>query len=338
MKVQDSNVFRRFWYVAMPVSQLDAGPQPFKLFDEELVLWKTPDGQVSALADRCCHRSAKLSLGEVVGDRIACPYHGWQFNTSGQCTRIPQMPDHTPGAACRVRNFQAQVRYGFVWVNLENPLADVPDLPEAVSDEYRVIQEFHEVWDMSLFRLVDNWFDLAHVAFVHRGTQGDINRPVPPEEKLEELPLGVRSSNLVRIANRSEGQAYTGINEQETVRDREVTWYAPNCRKLRIYYPNGLHHIIFTTATPLAEGKILFTQMCIRNDTEADVPAEAAIAFDRRVTMEDKVILESTVADVPVMSHETPEQGMRADRAQLMARRKLREIVEQHDERFRRAA
>ena len=66
MKVQDSNVFRRFWYVAMPVSQLDAGPQPFKLFDEELVLWKTPDGQVSALADRCCHRSARLSLGEVV--------------------------------------------------------------------------------------------------------------------------------------------------------------------------------------------------------------------------------------------------------------------------------
>jgi len=41
---------------------------------------------------------------------------------------------------------------------------------------------------------------------------------------------------------------------------------------------------------------------------------------------------------VPVMPDETPEQGMRADRAQLMARRKLREIVEQHDERFRRAA
>jgi phenylpropionate dioxygenase-like ring-hydroxylating dioxygenase large terminal subunit len=338
MKIQDSPVFRRFWYVAMPASQLNHGPQPFRLFDTELVLWKTPEGRVAALQDRCCHRSARLSLGELVEDRIACPYHGWEFDASGQCQRIPQMPEHKPHAGCRVPNYRVQERYGFVWVALEEPLTDIPELPEADSARYRVIQEFHEVWDMSLFRLVDNWFDLSHVAFVHRGTQGDIQRPVPPEENLEMLEFGLKSSNLVRIANRSEGQAYTGIAEDETVRDREVTWYAPNCRKLRIYYPNGLHHIIFTTATPLADGKILFTQMCIRNDTEQDVPAEKAIAFDRRVTLEDKIVLESTLAEVPVMGDEKPEQGMRADRAQMMARRKLREIVETHDERYRRAA
>ena len=338
MKIQDSPVFRRFWYVAMPVARLDQGPQPFQLFDEELVLWKTPEGRVAALADRCCHRSAKLSLGELVGDRIACPYHGWEFDASGQCRRIPQMPEHTPHAGCRVPSYQVQERYGYVWVCLDEPLTDIPALPEAAGGAYRLIPEFHEVWDMSLFRLVDNWFDLAHVAFVHRGTQGDINRPVPPEESLEMLEFGLKSSNLVRIANRSEGQAYTGIDQDETVRDREVTWFAPNCRKLRIHYPNGLHHVIFTTATPLAAGQILFTQFCLRNDTEAQVPAEAAIAFDRRVTLEDKVILESTRPDLPVMGDEKPEQGMRADRAQMMARRKLRELVETHDGRYRRAA
>ena len=338
MKIQDSPVFRRFWYVAMPVARLDQGPQPFQLFDEEMVLWKTPEGRVAALADRCCHRSAKLSLGELVGDRIACPYHGWEFDASGQCRRIPQMPEHTPHAGCRVPSYQVQERYSYVWVCLDEPLTDIPALPEAAGGAYRLIPEFHEVWDMSLFRLVDNWFDLAHVAFVHRGTQGDINRPVPPEENLEMLEFGLKSSNLVRIANRSEGQAYTGIDQDETVRDREVTWFAPNCRKLRIHYPNGLHHVIFTTATPLAAGQILFTQFCLRNDTEAQVPAEAAIAFDRRVTLEDKVILESTRPDLPVMGDEKPEQGMRADRAQMMARRKLRELVETHDGRYRRAA
>jgi phenylpropionate dioxygenase-like ring-hydroxylating dioxygenase large terminal subunit len=338
MKVQDSPVFRRFWYAVMPMSALDEGPRPFRLFDQDLVVWKAGDGTLSALADRCCHRTARLSLGEVVGDRIACPYHGWQFDTGGRCRSIPQMPEFQPSDSCRVQRFHVAARYGHVWVALETPLTDIPDIGEAEDQRYRVIQEFHEVWDMSLFRLVDNWFDLAHVAFVHRGTQGDISRPVPPEEKLEELPFGLRSSNQVRVANRAEGQAYTGIAADETVRDREVTWYAPNSRKLRIHFPNGLHHIIFSTATPVGDGRILFTQMCIRNDSEQDVPAATAIAHDRRVTLEDKLVLESTDPEVPVMAHEIPEQGMRPDRAQMTARRKLRELVTSYDDRYRRAA
>jgi phenylpropionate dioxygenase-like ring-hydroxylating dioxygenase large terminal subunit len=338
MKVQDSAVFRKFWYVAMPVAQLDQGPQPFTLFDEELVLWKTPGGSVSALADRCCHRSARLSLGEVVGERLACPYHGWEFEASGQCSHIPQMPGFTPPASSCVRRYHADVRYGLVWVALEEPLTAIPELTEAATPGYRLIQEFHEVWDMSLFRLVDNWFDLAHVPFVHRGTQGEITRPVPPDDILEDHEFGVTSRSVYLIANRKEGQSYTGIAESETTRDRVATWYAPNSRKLRIHYPNGLHHVIFTSATPLAAGKIMFTQLCIRNDTEQDVPAATAIAFDRRVTLEDKLILESTRPDVPIMANETPEQGMKPDRAQIAARRKLREIVSAYDGRYQRAA
>src|SRR6202007_20223 len=228
--------------------------------------------------------------GEVVGERIACPYHGWEFSSVGQCEKIPQMPGFTPPAASCVKGYRAEVRDDMGWVALEEPLTGIPDMPEVADGGYRLIQEFHEVWNMSLFRLVDNWFDLAHVAFVHRGTQGDINRPIPPDEGLEEMEFGLISRNKYTIANRDEGQAYTGIETGETTRDRVATWYAPNCRRLSIGYPNGLHPIIFTTATPIDEGKILFTQMCIRNDTEADIPAEACIAFDRKVTAEDKDI------------------------------------------------
>ncbi len=70
MLVGDSPAFRRFWYVAMPAAKLDQGPQPFSLFGEEMVIWKAADGTVSALRDECCHRAAKLSLGEVIGDSI----------------------------------------------------------------------------------------------------------------------------------------------------------------------------------------------------------------------------------------------------------------------------
>jgi phenylpropionate dioxygenase-like ring-hydroxylating dioxygenase large terminal subunit len=334
MKIQDSEVFKRFWYVTVPVDKVKEGPQAFRLFDEDIVIWQNAAGEISAMADHCCHRSARLSLGEVVGDRLACPYHGWEFSVSGQCELIPQMPDFTPPASSCVRKFRSEARYGYVWVALVDPLAGIPDLPEASAPGFRLIQEFHEVWDMSVFRLVDNWFDLAHVAFVHRGTQGDINKPIPPEDSLEETEFGLISRNLVPIANRSEGQQYTGINTDTTTRDRTATWFAPNSRRLAIGYPNGLKHIIFTSATPLAEGKIMFTQMCMRNDTEEDIPAATAVAFDRKVTAEDKLILESTLPDIPVLPGEPLEQAMRPDRAQMAARRKLREIVMKYDPRY----
>ena len=330
MKIGDNPVFRRFWYPAMPVGRLNAGPQPFSLFGEDMVIWRAEDGTVSALVDECCHRSVKLSLGECQGSSLVCPYHGWRFDTAGQCTLIPQRPEVAPPASARVHAYHCASRYGFVWVAVEDPLAPIPHLPEADDPAFRLIQEFHEEWDMSTFRLVDNWFDLAHVAFVHRGTQGDVNQPIPPPEDIEEFEFGLVSRAVVPIANRAEGKKYTGIDSDVTVRTRVATWWAPNCRKLHITYPNGLQHVIFTAATPLGDKKLIFTQMCLRNDTEADIPAEAAIAFDRRVTIEDKVILENTRADVPIMPWERAEQGMPGDRAGNMARRKLRRIIEDH--------
>lgn len=328
MLVGDNPVFRRFWYVAMPAAKLDHGPQPFSLFGEEMVIWRAADGTVSALRDECCHRSAKLSLGEVKAGAIQCPYHGWEFNAAGQCTLIPQRPDVAPPPSARVKAYFATIRYNYVWVAVEEPLMAVPDLPEFEAPGFRFIDCFHETWDMSLFRLADNFFDLSHVAFVHRDTQGDITNPVPPPEEVEEIPFGIVSRAVVPVANRQVGQDYTGIKADRTVRDRTVTWWAPCTRKLHIRFPNGVQHIIFTAGTPLADKRIIFTQFCIRNDTEEQVPAAKAIAHDRKVTLEDKLILESTRADVPIMPWEKPEAGMPADKANNMARKALRDIVE----------
>ncbi|MCS6932193.1 MAG: aromatic ring-hydroxylating dioxygenase subunit alpha [Acetobacteraceae bacterium] len=338
MKVGDSPVFRRFWYVAMPEAKLAEGPQPFSLLGEEMVLWRDAEGRFSALKDECPHRSARLSLGEVLGTTIRCPYHGWEFDAGGTCALIPQRPGVTPPASAAVKRYFAQARYGYVWVALEEPLMDIPRLPEAEDPSFRLIHCFHEPWDMSLFRLADNFFDLAHVAFVHRDTQGDITKPVPPPEEVEEFDFGIVSRSVVPVANREVGKGYTNIQADETVRHRIATWWAPCTRKLHITFPNGIQHVIFTAGTPLADKRILFTQFCLRNDTEEQVPAAKAIAHDRKVTLEDKHILESTRADVPIMPWETPEAGMPADRANNLMRKKLRQIVETYGPPIARAA
>jgi len=43
----------------------------------------------------CIHRGTALSLGHVEGCEIVCAYHGWRFDETGACTRIPQMENQT---------------------------------------------------------------------------------------------------------------------------------------------------------------------------------------------------------------------------------------------------
>ena len=56
-------VLRRFWYATLPVGKLQDGPKPFTLLGENIVLFLDGEGKPAALADRCCHRTAKLSKG-----------------------------------------------------------------------------------------------------------------------------------------------------------------------------------------------------------------------------------------------------------------------------------
>lgn len=49
----------------------------------EVVIWRTADGVIAALDDRCAHHEIRLSLGVIVDDCIVCPAHGWTFDRDG---------------------------------------------------------------------------------------------------------------------------------------------------------------------------------------------------------------------------------------------------------------
>jgi phenylpropionate dioxygenase-like ring-hydroxylating dioxygenase large terminal subunit len=69
------NYVRNCWYVAGWVQDLSADvPLGVRILDEPIVLWRTADGSVSALEDRCVHRLAPLSLGRCEGGKLRCLY------------------------------------------------------------------------------------------------------------------------------------------------------------------------------------------------------------------------------------------------------------------------
>jgi NAD(P)H-dependent nitrite reductase small subunit len=48
------------------------------------------DGTFYAIDNTCVHRGGPLGEGELTGDTVACPWHGWEYNVKGgKCSTSP---------------------------------------------------------------------------------------------------------------------------------------------------------------------------------------------------------------------------------------------------------
>ncbi|MEM9163553.1 MAG: Rieske 2Fe-2S domain-containing protein [Cyanobacteria bacterium P01_F01_bin.4] len=310
----------------MPTESLKAGPQAFCLLGQPLVLWLDHKGSPAAAADRCCHRSAKLSQGTVQQGQIQCPYHGWCFDSTGACVQVPQLAEQPIPKTYKVQAFSCAQRYGYAWVCLGAPIADIPTIPEAEDSQFRFIPEFYEVWHCAALRLMENSFDNAHPHFVHAKTFGLHQAPVPPApDSFTETDDGFKMTYRLPVKNSAVQKQNLHMADEVTVRISEGMWFMPFLRSLKITYPNGLIHLIFTAATPIDDRSIQVVQFCLRNDHETDAKASDIVAFDRAVTLEDRAILEGTDHDVPLDIQ--AEQHMASDKPGIVMRRRLAALM-----------
>jgi len=332
MLVTRQKVLRRFWYSTVRVDDLKKGPMPFTLLGEKIVLFLDENGQPAALEDRCPHRTAQLSKGWCRDGHLVCGYHGWEFDGTGTLQRIPQFAADQTLPNARIRSFRAQECYGYVWVVLDDPLADIPDVPEDGRPGYRRIYQHYSKWNCSSLRLMENSFDQAHIAFVHRGTFGEIDRPRPERYEIRETDDGFYAETVARVANPPRSAQVTGDSNSWTTRTMRNAWYLPFCRRLDITYPSGRQHIIFNCATPIDDGSIQVTQLLFRNDSETDCPEQVLIDWDNEVLVEDRAMLESTDPDAVVDLSAKIELHMPSDQPGLIMRRKLLALLEAHGE------
>lgn len=104
------------WYPVALSADVEPGTSTgTRLLGRELVVWRDAAGVAHVWEDRCPHRGMRLSFGFVRGDRIACLYHGWQFDADGLCRYIPAHPQLTVPPTITVDRFAAVERLGMVW-------------------------------------------------------------------------------------------------------------------------------------------------------------------------------------------------------------------------------
>ena len=108
-------LFRSIWLPALQSAQLskNAGPpMRLKLLGEELVAFRDGNGQVGIVQSQCAHRLAPLFFGRVELQGIRCSYHGWLYDTSGQCLEIPSQPTSNVCKSVKIREQNPVQRLG----------------------------------------------------------------------------------------------------------------------------------------------------------------------------------------------------------------------------------
>jgi phenylpropionate dioxygenase-like ring-hydroxylating dioxygenase large terminal subunit len=173
------NYLRNTWYVAGFSDELAPGQLlAHTLIDEPLVFFRRPDGSVAALQDRCPHRYAPLSKGQLCdgGASVQCPYHGLRFDGTGACVHNPHGNGTKPKAAA-VQAWAVVERHAFLWLwagdaSAADP-ALIPDLsPVTSATEHASIRGYlPTACDYRL--LVDNIVDLTHVDYLHPTSLGN---------------------------------------------------------------------------------------------------------------------------------------------------------------------
>jgi phenylpropionate dioxygenase-like ring-hydroxylating dioxygenase large terminal subunit len=78
-----------------------------------LAVLRTTQNRVTALHALCSHMGADLSRGCVVGERLQCPLHHWEYGVNGVCEHIPRQ-DQIPIRARQV-TFPCEEHYGLVF-------------------------------------------------------------------------------------------------------------------------------------------------------------------------------------------------------------------------------
>lgn len=236
---------RNFWYPIYRSEDLGSRPVGIKRLGEELVLWRDSGGRPHVFDDHCAHRASRLSLGQIHGDILQCWYHGWQYDSGGQCRLIPTEGETCPTAdRVRLRSYPVEERGGLIWAYIGD-VERFPPPPLHVPEELENPQWngfiLPVIWKVNWLLYLDNLADPMHGPFLHTRSYT--------------LSKGNRQGQM-RVVETEDG-LISEREDQRLVNFDGAEFHLPNWFRVDIPYPRtagpgGPLHII-VAATPIDE-------------------------------------------------------------------------------------
>ncbi|MEM6500490.1 MAG: aromatic ring-hydroxylating dioxygenase subunit alpha [Cyanobacteria bacterium P01_C01_bin.89] len=165
-----------YWYAIAWAKDLKPGEvMPATVWKQKLAVYRTESGELGAVDDACPHKGVEMHRGKVMGEHLACRYHGWEFDSDGECKKIPYLPKVQKLPRCAVlKTYAIQEKYGIIWLfpgdrelGEKTPLFDMPEYGN--NDWFMVPVNGHFKAHFSICN--ENSMDVFH-GFLHEDLQG----------------------------------------------------------------------------------------------------------------------------------------------------------------------
>ncbi len=279
----------RYWWPVATHAEFRVGkPLARRLHGIPLAIFRDTAGQPAALLDRCPHRHAPLSGGQVLNGELGCPYHGWRFAADGRCTAVPGLA-YKAGQQPLVASYPTRPAHGLVWVCTSPDAITPPPIDPAavdVGDSFFMTACLH----CGLLEAVENFLDGFHTPFVHAGWIRSHSQRQTLTASVHRLPDGVEA--------RYHGEGLqSGLISRLLESDRSISmgrFWLPGVAEIEYRGRHGLSLLVTVWFTPEDEN-----QLCVHarvTTRRAYAPAWLKRALLSRlfgvILRQDKTILE----------------------------------------------
>ena len=152
-----------------------------------ILLTRAADSVVRAFENVCLHRQSRITDGCGAARRLACPYHSWSYDLTGNLVGVPGkegFPETSSGTS-RLTELPAAECAGFLWISLERDTTlDIPAFLGPLADELdswgvgrwsplgEKVLDCPINWKLAIDTFAENY----HFATVHRTTFATIAR------------------------------------------------------------------------------------------------------------------------------------------------------------------
>ncbi|RJG03101.1 aromatic ring-hydroxylating dioxygenase subunit alpha [Noviherbaspirillum sedimenti] len=340
------------WYVAALTTEVNSEkPLARMIVGKPMVFFRTDEGQVAALEDRCMHRGMPLSAGPICnkGRSLQCPYHGLEFDITGACVKAPSQTSIPRNM--QVLTYPVVERDSFVWVWTGDPeIADPATIPRTTLGEPDTFGTFnlaHIEYKADWKLIYDNVMDLTHLAYVHTVVNGDVQANVEAKLTISTDDDGKRVSFVRKLPDSIPADQYKmGFDfkgncdrwqEIECSASGMLIWTGAmdvgcgaldgNAGAMETKRTGGFQLVSYHAITPSTEGNAHYFASGHVNVHLGNEEVFAKMREGQMTTLyEDRVILEPQQARL----NETPGRpvvSLAADAAGLAVRRMFKKLL-----------
>src|SRR5258708_15664094 len=139
---------------------------------EQLIAFRERSGRVGVIDHKCPQRWVSLFLGRNEGNGIRCVYHGWKFDTEGNCVDMPSVPPERDFKhLVHAKAYKTVERNGLVWVYMgdRKTAPPLPQIEATLLPESDVTINFVQR-ECSWLQALEGDTDTCHFRFLHAGS------------------------------------------------------------------------------------------------------------------------------------------------------------------------